>query len=99
MKNQHLVGCTTDSGIVNCQLYKVLETEPATLQQTLDTERTVSLTDPRTVRPMHCLFYHPAQGRTLRGRFRRMASHPNIAATAIIEGLSKATSPDIVDTV
>ena len=29
MKDQHLVGCTTDAGIVNGQLYKVVATEPA----------------------------------------------------------------------
>ena len=98
MKDQHLVGCTTDAGIVNGQLYRVVETEPPTLQ-ILDTEEIVQLTDPRCVKPAHCLCFYSAQGRTLRGRVRLMISHPKITTTAIIVGLSRATSPELIDTV
>ena len=32
MKNKHVVGCVTNGNLVNGQLHKVLETEPASLQ-------------------------------------------------------------------
>ena len=81
------------------QQYKVVQTEPVPTLQILDTEESVQLTDPRCVKPAHCLCVYPAQGRTLRGRVRLMVSHPKITTTAIIVGLSRATSPELIDNV
>ena len=99
MKDQHLVGCTTDAGIVNGQLYQVVDTEPVPTLQMLGTAETVHLTDPRCVKPAHCLCFYSAQGRTLRGRVRLMISHPKTTTVAVIVGLSRATSPELIDTV
>ena len=90
----HVIGCQTDDGIVNGQLYVVKENRAL---QLLDRSEEVQLTDARCIRPWHCLCYYSSQGRTLRGRVRLMVSHPKISTTAIIVGLSRATSPELID--
>ena len=90
----HVIGCQTDNGIVNGQLYVVKDNR---MLQLLDREEVVELTDARCIRPCHCLCYYSSQGRTLRGRVRLMISHPKISTTAIIVGLSRATSPELID--
>ena len=90
----HVIGCQTDNGIVNGQLYVVKEGRTL---QLLDREEVVELADARCIRPCHCLCYYSSQGRTLRGRVRLMISHPKISTTAIIVGLSRATSPELID--
>ena len=65
--------------------------------QLLDREEEVELIDARCIRPCHFLCYYNSQGRTLRGRVRLMISHPKISTTAIIVGLSRATSPELID--
>ena len=52
--------CATYPCIVNGQLHRVMESEPAVLQ-ILDTAETVSLTDPRTVKPARCLCFYSAE--------------------------------------
>ena len=89
-----MIGCQTDNGILNGQLYVVKEGRAL---QLLDREEDVELTDARCIRPCHCLCYYSSQGRTLRGRVRLMISHPKISTTAIIVGLSRATAPELID--
>ena len=69
----HVIGCQTDNGIVNGQLYVVKENR---VLQLLDRQEEVQLIDARCIRPCHCLCYYSSQGRTLRGRVRLMVSHP-----------------------
>ena len=90
----HVIGCVTEKDIVNGQLYVVKEGRTL---QLLDRDEVVELTDARCIRPCHCLCYYSSQGRTLRGRVRLMVSHPKITTTAIIVGLSRATSPELID--
>ena len=82
------MGGATDGNVVHGQLYRVLETEPATLHS-IDTEETVLLTDPRTVKPTHCLCYYSAQGRTVRGILCLVGSHQTINTAASLVGLSR----------
>ena len=51
----------------------------------------------KCLRPAHALCYYSAQGRTLKGRVRLWLGHPRIETTHLIVGLSKATSPELVD--
>ena len=90
----HVIGCNTDNGIVNGQLYLVKDKR---MLQLLDREEEVELTDARCIRPCHCMCYYSSQGRTLRGRVRLMISHPTISTTAIIVGLSRASPPELID--
>ena len=97
----HLIGCTTTRGVFNGQLYAVVSiTETSVALGVLDSGQTVALLREeglKCLKPAHALCYYSAQGRTLRGRVRLWLGHPRIETTHLIVGLSRATSPELVD--
>ena len=97
LPNMNLIGVQTENSIVNGQLYKVLN-DTKTLQ-VIGTNETVQLNDARCIRPAHCLVYYSSQGKTLPGRIRMFVGHKKTTTTAIVVGLSRATSKELVDVV
>ena len=98
----HVVGCATDYGIYNGQLYTILDTRPnAVCLQVYCADETLelSLCHIRCIKPAHSLCYYSCQGRTLRGRVRLYVQHNKITTTHLIVGLSRSTDPTLVDCV
>ena len=98
----HVVGCATDYGIYNGQLYTILDTRPnAVCLQVYCADETLelSLCHIRCIKPAHSLCYYSCQGRTLRGRVRLYVQHSKITTTHLIVGLSRSTDPTLVDCV
>ena len=97
----HLIGCTTTRGVFNGQLYAVASiTEASVVLRVLDSDQEVTLLRKeglKCLRPAHALCFYAAQGRTLRGRVRLWLGHKRIETTHLIVGLSRATSPELVD--
>ena len=97
----HLIGCTTTRGVFNGQLYAVASiTETHVTLRVLDSDQEVALLREeglKCLRPAHALCFYSAQGRTLRGRVRLWLGHKRIEITHLIVGLSRATSPELVD--
>ena len=97
----HLIGCATTRGVFNGQLYAVASiTETHVALRVLDSDQEVALLREeglKCLRPAHALCYYSAQGRTLRGRVRLWLGHKRIETTHLIVGLSRATSPELVD--
>ena len=96
----HLVGCATDGGIYNGQLYTVLDTNPLKLQiYNSDDVVSIDICHIRNIRPAHCITYYSAQSRTLKGRVRLDVRHNKITTTHLIVGLSRATCPSLIECV
>ena len=95
----HLVGCATERGIFNGQLYTVASVAEAVALRVLDSEEEVALLreELKCLKPAHALCYYAAQGRTLRGRVRLWVDHSRLSTIHLIVGLSRATSPELVD--
>ena len=97
----HVVGCATDAGIYNGQLYTVMGATRDSLRLQVynsDDELEVNMCSVRNVKPAHAITYYSCQGRTLRGRVRLYVQHPKMTTTHLIVGLSRATSPHLIDT-
>ena len=96
-----MIGCTTTRGVFNGQLYAVASiTETHVTLRVLDSDQEVALLREeglKCLRPAHALCFYSAQGRTLRGRVRLWLGHKRIETTHLIVGLSRATSPELVD--
>ena len=93
-----LVGCATDGGCFNGQLYTVLATNPLRLQiYGTDDSIQLDLCHIRNIRPAHCITFYSAQGRTLRGRVRLYVRHCKVTTTHLIVGLSRATCPSLIE--
>ena len=99
----HLIGCATERGLFNGQLYAVARLDETSVAlRVLDSEQEAELPRSdaswrRCLKPAHAMCYYAAQGRTLRGRVRLWVEHPRLTTTHLIVGLSRATSPDAVD--
>ena len=65
----HVVGCSTDNGLYNGQLYTVLEVAPKVKLQTYggNDEVTIDMCHIRCIKPTHAITYYSCRGRTLRG--------------------------------
>ena len=96
LPNMHVIGVQTEATIYNGQLYKVVDTQTL---RVLNTDETVQLPDVRFIRPAHCLCFYSAQGKTLPGRVRLYVQHAKTTTEAIVVGLSRATSKQLVDVV
>ena len=97
-----LVGVATDHGIFNGQLYTVMEASAKTIRlrvYSADEELELSPCNIRTVRPAHAITFYSCQGRTLVGRVRLYVQHRHITTTHIVIGLSRATSPKLIECV
>ena len=91
-----LVGCATDKGIYNGQLYTVISiSQDGVRLQTYMGDDVVDfkLCMISCLRPAHALTYYGCQGRTLRGRVRLYVQHSKLTTTHITVGLGRATSP------
>ena len=97
----HVVGCSTDNGIYNGQLYTVSSVDGKVQLQTYGGDDTVALDmcHIRSVKPAHAITYYSCQGRTLRGRIRLYVQHPQITTTHLVVGLSRAVDPGLTDCV
>jgi len=95
----HLIGCATERGIFNGQLYTVVSVAEAVVLRVLDSDREVECdaAGVKCLKPARALCYYAAQGRTLRGRVRLWVDHPRLTTTHLIVGLSRATAPELVD--
>ena len=97
----HVVGCATDAGIYNGQLYTVMAASKDLIKLQVyngSDEVDINMCNVRNVKPAHAITYYSCQGRTLKGRVRLYVQHPKMTTTHLIVGLSRATSPDLVDT-
>ena len=85
----HLIGCATERGIFNGQLYTVVSVGEAIMLRVLDSDQEVECDAAwvMCLKPAHALCYYAAQGRTLRGRVRLWVDHPWLTATHLIVGL------------
>ena len=98
----HLVGCATDSGIYNGQLYTVLGVSENSIRLQIysaDEQVELNMCHIRNVKPAHAITYYSCQGRTLRGRVRLYVRHSKMTTTHLIVGLSRATCPSLIDCV
>ena len=97
----HLISCTTTRGVFNGQLYAVSSiTQTCVVLSVLDSEKQVALLREeglKCLRSPHALCFYASQGRTLRGTVRRWVNHKRLGTTHLIVGLSRATSPELVD--
>ena len=102
-ENLRVVGCATDHGVYNGQLYTVVRVSPQQVRlhvynnDATDNVVDLSLCNIRAVRPAHAITYYNGQGRTLRGRVRLYVQHPKITTTHVIVGLSRAVCPSLID--
>ena len=96
-----VVGCSTDNGLFNGQLYTVLEVAPKVKLQTYggNDEVTIDMCHIRCIKPAHAITYYSCQGRTLRGRVRLYVQHSKVTTTHLIVGLSRAVCPTLIDCV
>ena len=97
----NVVGCTTDNGIFNGQLYTVVSTIDKIILQQDSGDETVELKscNIRCIKPAHAITFYSCQGRTLRGRIRLHVQHAKITTTHLIVGLSRAVCPTLIDCV
>ena len=97
----HVVGCSTDNGLFNGQLYTVLEVAPKVKLQTYggNDEVTIDMCHIRCIKLAHAITYYSCQGRTLRGRVRLYVQHSKVTTTHLIVGLSRAVCPTLIDCV
>ena len=96
----HVVGCSTDGGIYNGQLYTVLDEGGGMVKlQTYGNaeEVVLDMCNIRSIKPAHAITYYSCQGRTLRGRVRLYVQHTKITTTHLIVGLSRAVCPSLID--
>ena len=97
-----MVGCATDSGTYNGQLYTVVRVpENSIMLQIYNAGEQVDLNmcHIRNVKPATAITYYSCQGRTLRGRARLYIRHSKMTTTHLIVGLSRATCPSLIDCV
>ena len=98
----HIVGCSTDNGIFNGQLYTVLGIENDKITLSIygtDDEIILCMCHIKVIKPAHAITFYSCQGRTLRGRVRLYIQHPKITTTHLIVGLSRAVCPSLIDCV
>merc|ERR1711894_759122 len=98
----HIVGCSTDNGIFNGQLYTVLGIEHDKITLSIygtDDEIILCMCHIKAIKTAHAITFYSCQGRTLRGRVRMYVQHPKITTTHLIVGLSRAVCPSLIDCV
>ena len=98
----HVVGCATEQGIFNGQLYTVVGLLPGIVKLQVYNQREqfdLKICNIRSIRPAHALTYYSCQGRTLIGRIRLYVQHQKLTTTHIIVGLSRSTCPTLIDCV
>ena len=98
----HIVGCSTDNGIFNGQLYTVLGIEDDKINLSIygtDDEIILCMCHIKAIKPAHAITFYSCQGRTLRGRVRLYVQHSKITTTHLIVGLSRAVCPTLIDCV
>ena len=94
------MGCATDAGIYNGQLYTVMAASKDLIKLQVyngSDEVDINMCNVRNLKPAHAITYYSSQGRTLKGRVRLYVQHPKMTTTHLIVGLSRATDPDLVD--
>ena len=98
----HVVGCATEQGIFNGQLYTVVGFNPGIVKLQVYNQREqfdLKICNIRSIRPALALTYYSCQGRTLIGRIRLYVQHPKLTTAHVIVGLSRATCPSLIDCV